>query len=118
MRGELVVELGGVGRAARDDERRARLVDEDRVDLVDDREVVRRQRLVALPALHLLFDARDHVVAEVVEAELVVGAVRDVAVVLRALLLGRGVVGDDLADREPEEAVELAHPVGVASVAR
>ena len=41
---ELVVELGRVGRATGDDERRARLVDEDRVDLVDDREVVRRQR--------------------------------------------------------------------------
>ena len=41
--GELVVELGGVGGAAGDDERRARLVDEDRVDLVDDGEVVRRR---------------------------------------------------------------------------
>ena len=39
---ELVVELGRVGGPAGDDERRARLVDEDRVDLVDDREVVRR----------------------------------------------------------------------------
>ena len=55
--GELVVELGRVGRAAGDDERRARLVDEDRVDLVDDREVVRRERLVARAALHLVFDA-------------------------------------------------------------
>ena len=36
-RGELVVELRRVLRRARDDERRARLVDEDRVHLVDDR---------------------------------------------------------------------------------
>ena len=53
--GELVVELGRVVGAARDDERRAGLVDEDRVDLVDDREVVRRQLVAA--ALHLLLDA-------------------------------------------------------------
>ena len=35
--GELVVELRGIGDAAGDDERGAGLVDEDRVDLVDDR---------------------------------------------------------------------------------
>ena len=35
-RGEAVVQLGGVGDAAADDQRRAGLVDEDRVDLVDD----------------------------------------------------------------------------------
>ena len=35
-RGEAVVQLGGVADAAGDDQRRARLVDEDRVDLVDD----------------------------------------------------------------------------------
>ena len=57
----------------------------------------------------------DHVVAQVVEAELVVRAVRDVAVVLRALLVGRRVVGDDDADREPEEAVQPAHPLRVAA---
>jgi hypothetical protein len=34
--GEGVVEVGGVGEAAADDERGAGLVDEDRVDLVDD----------------------------------------------------------------------------------
>ena len=38
--GELVVELRGVGDAAGDDERRPGLVDEDRVDLVDDGVVV------------------------------------------------------------------------------
>ena len=54
----------------RDDQRRPRLVDEDVVDLVDDREV-------AL-ALHALVEVDDHVVAQVVEAELVVRAVRDV----------------------------------------
>jgi hypothetical protein len=70
-RREPVVELGGVGDLARDDERGAGLVDEDRVDLVDDRVVV--------AALHLLGSRLiGHVVAQVVEAELVVGAVGDV----------------------------------------
>ena len=44
--GELVVELRGVGDAAADDQRRAGLVDEDRVDLVDDG--------VDVAALHLV----------------------------------------------------------------
>ena len=65
-----VVEVDVVVGLARDDERRARLVDQDRVDLVDDR--------VVEPALHALRRLEHHVVAQVVEAELVVGAVGDV----------------------------------------
>ena len=54
-----------------------------------------------------------HVVAQVVEAELVVRAVGDVgAVGLAALLVGQ-VVHDD-ADGEAQEAVDLAHPLRVA----
>jgi hypothetical protein len=55
---------------AGDDQRRARLVDQDRVDLVDDR--------VVEAALDALLGAEGHVVAQVVEAELVVGPVGDV----------------------------------------
>ena len=62
----LVLLARRLGRAA-DDERRARLVDQDRVDLVDDRVVQR--------ALRVLERAELHVVAQVVEAELVVLAV-------------------------------------------
>ncbi len=72
-RRDLGERLVGVRRAragARDDERGPRLVDEDRVHLVHDRVVV--------AALHPELGARDHVVAQVVEAELAVGAVRDV----------------------------------------
>ena len=107
MRGELVVEVGGVGDLTRDDERRARLVDEDRVDLVDDRVVV--------AALGLVFARFAHVVAQVVEAELVVGAVGDVGAVLNALHVGRVVVGEDHADLEPEEPVHPPHPLRVAA---
>ncbi len=54
-----------------------------------------------------------HVVAQVVEAELGVGPVGDVGGV--GLALGRGVVDvrADPAHGEPEEAVELTHPLGV-----
>ncbi len=110
---ELVVQLGRVGGASGDDERRARLVDEDRVHLVDDREEVCLLELGPVTALHLLFASHDHVVAQVVEPEFVVGAVGDVAVVLAALLVGRRVVGDDRPDLQAEKAVEPAHPLGV-----
>ncbi len=97
--------VGGLVGGAGDDERRARFVDEDGVDLVDD--------AVAVTALHHVLEVELHVVAQVVEAELVVGAVGDVgAVGLAALLVGE-VVHDD-ADGEAEEAVDLAHPLGVA----
>ena len=103
--GELAVPLGGgVGRAA-DDERRAGLVDQDRVGLVDDGVVV--------AALHALLDRPRHVVAQVVEAELVVRAVRDVGVVLLAAHVGPH-VRQDAADLEAEEAVDPAHPLRVA----
>ncbi len=91
-------------RGTRDDERRARLVDEDRVDLVDDREVV--------AALHEVVRGPRHVVAQVVEAELVVRAVRDVRGVLLATLRGR-LAGQDDAGRQAEEAVDAAHQLAL-----
>jgi hypothetical protein len=105
--GELGVEDGGVVDRPGDDERRAGLVDEDRVDLVDDGEVV-------APLGHVS-PGRGHVVAQVVEPELVVGAVGDVAAVGGPLLLGLvELVGDDEPDGEAEEPVDPAHPLGVA----
>ena len=68
------------------------------VDLVDDREVV--------AALHHLRQLVLHVVAQVVEAELVVGAVGDVAGIGGLALVIVEAVHDD-ADAEPEEAVDL-----------
>ena len=68
--GEREVEVGRFLGLAADDQRRPGLVDEDVVDLVDDRE--------AALALDPLGEVRDHVVAEVVEPELVVRAVGDV----------------------------------------
>ncbi len=122
--GEGVVEVGRLLGLPADDERGAGLVDEDVVDLVDDPEE-------AL-ALDPLVELRDHVVAEVVEAVLVVRAVGDVggvglaagdrAEVDEALVARRvarledvgGVVDDD-PHREPEEVVDRPHPLGVAA---
>ena len=93
-------------RRARDDERGAGFVDEDGVDLVDDGEVV--------AALDLLLLAGGHaIVAQVVEAELGVGAVGDVALVHLTADRG-GLVVQDAADGEAQELVDVAHPLGVA----
>jgi len=102
--GDGVLVSGLVGGAG-DDERGAGFVDEDGIDFVDD--------AVVVAALDLLGDFKLHVVAKVVEAELVVGAVGDVGGVGFATLLVGEIVDDD-ADGEAEEAVDLAHPLGVA----
>ena len=92
---DAAVELGGILGRAGDDQRRARLVDQDRIDLVDDGVVEGPLDHVVQPVLH--------VVAQVVEAELVVGAVGDVAGVGRLALLVVELVHDH-ADGEAEEA--------------
>ena len=99
-----VLVRGLVGRPG-DDQRRPRLVDQDRVHFVDDGVVV--------PALHAILDLELHVVAQVVEAELVVGSVSDVGAVGGPALVVVQVV-DDHAHRQPQELVDLAHPLGVA----
>ncbi len=99
------VQLGALLRGAGDDQRRARLVDQDRVHLVDDR--------VGEAALSAVGKPEREVVAQVVETEFVVGAVRDVARVGGALLVG-SLAALDHADRQAEEAIDRAHPVRVA----
>jgi len=95
------------GRRTGDDQRRARFIDEDGVDFVDD--------AVPVVALDLVFLARGHaVVAQIIEAELRGGAIRDVA----AVHLATDVVGHlllDTADTEAEELIEVAHPLGIAT---
>ncbi len=76
---DLDVELRALFRGPGDDQRRARLVDQDRVDLVDDGE----REL----ALHAVLEPEREVVAQIIEAEFVVRAVGDVAGVGRALFL-------------------------------
>ena len=88
-----------------DDQRRTCLIDQDRVHLVDNRKIV--------AALHALGQLKFHVVAQVVEAELVVCAVSDVCCVRLAPLVVVKIV-HNYADAQPEEFVNLAHPLGIA----
>ena len=104
--GKRVVRLGSVFWLAGNDQRRTRLVDQDRVDLIDDREGV--------AALHGVFELDGEVIAQVVEAELRVGAVRDVAGVGRTALL-RLHAGLDNANADAQHLVERTHPLRIAT---
>ena len=103
--GELVVELRRLVGRPRDDERRARLVNEDGVDLVDDGE--------GMLALRHEIPAPRHVVAQVVEPELAVRPVGDVRRVGGSLDGGVVDVGTDPPHRQAEPAVDPPHPFGV-----
>ena len=85
------IHLRGLFAHAGDDERRARLIDQNGVDLVDDGE--------GMSALDELACVDGHVIAQVVKAHFVIRAVGDVCGVGLAALLAREVV-DDQADRE------------------
>ena len=102
----LAVEVGALIALTGDDERRARLVDEDGVHLVNDGERV--------AALHHLGFVDGHVVTQIVKAHLVVRAVGNVGGI-RLLALGARHIVHDQADAQPEEAVDLAHPLAVAA---
>ena len=68
-----------LGHRPRDDERRAGLIDEHRVNLIHNREV--------MLALHQKLRIGGHVVAQVVKAKLVVGAIGDIGEVGFAALV-------------------------------
>jgi len=99
------VKFGDVLGRPGDDERRARLVDQDRVHLVDDG--------VVKTALHPVLGAKRHVVAQVVEPKLVVGAVCDIGAVGR-VLLRLLLLGEHDPDAQAQEPIHPAHPFGVA----
>ncbi len=120
--GERLVLLRRLRRRPADDKRGARLVDEDVVHLVHDGIVER--------ALHALRQIDHHVVPQVVEAELVIGAVGDVGSIRlaaldrpqvepgRVLRLVFGVEDEgglvlDGGYRDPQHAVDRSHPVAV-----
>ena len=102
---EVLVGAGGLSAGARDNERRPGLIDQDGVDLVDDGVVV--------TALNTLLGAGNHVVAQIIETELGVGAVRDVGLVGWALKLERHVVLQQT-DGHAQILVDATHPLGVA----
>ena len=100
---------GDVGRRvvfglATDDQRRAGLVDQDRVHLVHDG--------VVQAVLHTVLHLVHHVVTQVIEAVFVVGTVGDVRAV-RGLLFFARHVGQVDTHRQPQEVVQTAHPLRV-----
>ena len=99
----ILVELVGRDRhRPRDDQRRARLVDQDAVDLVDDR--------IKVSALDLILRGCRHaVVAQIIKTEFGAGPVRDVASILGpALRLALSVL--ETTHRQPQLPVHLPHP--------
>jgi len=101
----VILVRGFVG-GTRDDEWRSRLVDEDAVHLVDD-------GIVEVP-LDIVLEGELHVVAQVIESELVVRPVGDVGAVGGApFRVGQAV--DDDTDGKVQEVVDGAHPGGVAA---
>ena len=99
------VKLGGFVPLAGNDQRRSGLVDENGVHLVHDGEYM-------IP-LNLVFLIGHHVVPQIVEAQLVVGAVGDVGVIGFFPFLIVQVV-DDKAHGQPQKTVQLTHPLRVA----
>ena len=105
-RSDLAVKLRRFLGRTGDDQRCARLVDEDRVDLVDDG--------VVEIALHHVRQPKRHIVAQIVEAEFVVGAIGHIGGIGRAAL----VVGQsrhDAAHRQAQQLVDGAHPGGITA---
>ena len=101
-----VVEIRTVVGRAGNDQRRARLVDQDRIHLIDD--------AIGMAALNHLVQLVFHVVAQIVEAEFVIGAVGDVAGIgLGALGVAQFV--DDDADGQAEEIIDAPHVFRVAA---
>ena len=88
-----------------DDQGRARLVDQNRIHLVDDR--------VIQTTLNTLAHAVHHVVAQVVKTEFIVGAVGDIRRI-RSLLLVVWHAGQVTTHSQTQKAVELAHPGSIA----
>ena len=84
---DAVILVGRFFRRSGNNQRRPRFVDQDRIDFIDDGEV--------MAALHLMLLAEGHaVIAQVIESKLSVGAVSDVAGVLGATVGGRLIVQD------------------------
>ena len=102
---EVLVGTGGLGTSARDDQRGASLINQDGVNLVDDGVVV--------ATLHALLGTGNHVVTQVIKAELGVGAVGDVGLIGRALELEWHVVLEQT-DGHAQVLIDAAHPLGVA----
>ena len=101
-----LVHHAGILALAADNQRGTGLINQDGVHLVHDGKGV--------AALHHIGLVDHHVVAQIVKAELVVRAVGDIGLIGLLAVTGLHAV-DNQTDRQPQEAVDLAHPLGVAA---
>ncbi len=104
--GKRVVRLGSILGLTRDDQWRACLIDQDRVDLIDDRE--------GMSALHRVLQLDRKVVPQIVETEFGISAIRNVAGVGRSALLGVHTRLDN-PDRNAEHLIQRTHPQSIAA---
>ena len=100
------IQLGATFRLTGNNQRGTRLVDKDGIDLIDNRK--------AQFALHFFVDLVDHVVAQVIKAEFVVGAVGDIRCVGPLLGVVRHLRQVD-PDRQAEEIMDTSHHLRVAA---
>ncbi len=97
------------------DQRCAGFVDENVVDFVDDRVVELALHLAVVRVEALVVPAsRLHVVAQIIEAELAIGAIGDVALIGLATI-ARVHVGLDVAGRDANRLIDGKHPFAVAA---
>ncbi len=99
-----LVDLGGLAALTGNDQRRSCFVDEDGVDLVDD-------GIVELTENELLL-IDGHIVPQVIETQLVIGYISNIAGIGLLALLGRHAVEDNT-DGHSHETVDLTHPLRV-----
>ena len=102
--GSAIMFRGGLGRTG-DDQRRPRLVDQDRVNFVDDGEMV--------IALHHILDPEFQIVAKIIKPEFIVRAIGDIASIGGAAILIRQIAGD-AAHRHAKPLIDASHPGGIA----
>ena len=99
-----LINLRGFTALSGNDERRSRFIDENRVDLIDDR--------IMQVAQNQLFLVDGHVVTKIVESELIVRDIGDVACIgCPALIAGHAVQNDTAC--KAHELIRLAHPFAV-----
>ena len=101
----LRIQIGGLVALSGNNQRGARLIDQDGVHLVDNRK--------CMTALHLILLIDRHVVAQIVESELIVRTIGDIRLIHRLAVFRRDIV-DNQSDLESEETVNLSHPLAVS----
>ena len=101
-----LINIGGFSARAGNDQGSPRLIDQDRVNLVDNGKMER--------ALHQIFAARLHIVAQVVKPELAVGTVGDIGVICLLAFRRRHALYNQTG-REPEKVVDAPHFLAVAA---